>query len=52
MTAERYVIAIDDQHRLIGYVHKGERLTIIQQRREVNGRFVWAYFKRWTEVEA
>ena len=49
ITADRYVVAIDDKHRLISYAYKGERLTIIQAKREVNGRFVWAYLKRWTE---
>lgn len=48
-TADRYVVAIDDNHRLISYAYQGERLTIIQRKREVNGRFVWAYLKRWTE---
>ena len=48
-TADRYVIAIDDSHRLISYAYQGERLTIIQAKRLVNGRFVWAYLKRWTE---
>jgi hypothetical protein len=47
--ADRYVIAIDDHHRLISYAYEGERLTIIQRKREVNGRFVWCYLKRWTE---
>jgi hypothetical protein len=49
--ADRYVIAIDDHHRLISYAYAGERLTIIQQRREVasTGRYVWSYLKRWTE---
>jgi hypothetical protein len=49
--ADRYVIAIDDHHRLISYAYAGERWTIIQQRREVasTGRYVWSYLKRWTE---
>jgi hypothetical protein len=51
--ADRYVVAIDDKHRMISYAYQGERLTIIQRKREVNGRFVWAYLKRWVEgVEA
>ena len=48
-TVDRYVVAIDDSHRLISYAYQGERLTIIQAKRMVNGRFVWAYLKRWTE---
>lgn len=47
--ADRYVIAIDENHRLISYAYENERLTIIQRKREVNGRFIWAYLKRWTE---
>ena len=51
--ADRYVVEIDANHRLISYAYQGERLTIIQRKREVNGRFVWCYLKRWTEgVEA
>lgn len=51
--ADRYVVAIDDKHRLISYAYQGERLTIIQAKRLINGRFVWAYLKRWVEgVEA
>ena len=48
-TADRYVVEIDANHRLISYAYQGERLTIIQAKRMVNGRFVWAYLKRWTE---
>jgi hypothetical protein len=47
--ADRYVIAIDDNHRMISYAYQGQRLTIIQAKREINGRYVWCYLKRWSE---
>jgi hypothetical protein len=48
-TADRYVVAIDDNHRMISYAYQGERMTIIQRKRVVNGRYVWCYLKRWAE---